>query len=154
MDIFSKILGKKDSYSSDENKEHDELVHKVSKMNLTDMKSFINSNDVNEDVLIQIVKKLITVDDKTLKRYIEPDDMDSKIKKGFELIISILVHKKVTVVAVERVQIFIEMYSDILTKYDADNKEIYASRLKDAVKTAIKNIETKAEVSKKIRVTR
>ena len=153
MNIFSKILGKKDSYTSDENKEHHEVVHKILKMNLTDMKSFINSAEVTEDALIEIIKKLITPNEHTLKRYIEIDDMDSKIKKGFELIISILVHKKVTVVAVELAHRFIEMYADILINYDADNKEIYTSRLKDAVQTAIKNIETKTEVSKKIRVT-
>ena len=152
MNIFTKILGKKESYTSDENKEHDEVVQKILKMNLSDMKSFINSTEVNEDALIEIVKKLITPNEKTLKRYIETDDMDSKIKKGFELIISILLHKKVTVVAVELAQKFIEIYSDILIKYDADNKEIYVSRFKDAVQTAIKNIETKTEVSKKIRV--
>jgi len=149
--MFSKILGKKKNYSSDENKVHDELVQKISKMNLTDMKSFINSNEVNEDVLIEIVKKLLIVDEKTSKRYIEIDDMDSKIKKGFDLILSILNHKKISVVAVELVQKFIDLYSDVLIKYDTENKDIYASRLKDASGVAIKNINTKTEVSKRIR---
>lgn len=96
--MFSKMLGKIKNSSSDENREHRELVDKISKMNLTDMRTYINNRipdlPVSEDGLSEILYRLLKVDEKTSKRYIEIDDMDSKIKKGLELVLSILSNKK------------------------------------------------------------
>ena len=59
--MFSKILGKIKSSSADENQEHQELVARIFKMNLTDMRSYINNQipdfHVNEDGLIAVLHK-------------------------------------------------------------------------------------------------
>ena len=154
--MFGKILGRSKKEESTEDREHNELVLKIAKMNLTDMKSYVNGRvadmSVTEDGLIELMKKLITIDETTSKRYIEIDDMDSKIKKGFELVLSIGAHKKITVVTVELIQEFMEIYSDIITKYDTTHKQIYSSRLKDTISNAASTINEMAEMRKKMGV--
>jgi len=78
--------------------------------------------------------------------------MDSKIKKGFDLVISIASHAKITVVAVELIQEFITLYDDVITKFDRDNKQIYESKLKDALQRAINNISEMADLKRKMNV--
>ena len=75
--------------------------------------------------------------------------MDAKIKKSFELVLTIASHKKMTVVVVEQIQEFIKLYADIIAKYDKDNKQIYASRLNDALAKSITNVNTMAEIDRK-----
>ncbi|EDZ63645.1 hypothetical protein SMGD1_1252 [Sulfurimonas gotlandica GD1] len=154
--MFSKILGKMKSFSSDKNQEHRDLVEKISKMNLTDMRAYINNRvpdlQVNEDGLIVILNKLLEVDEKTSKRYIEIDDMDSKIKNGFDLVLSILTNKKVTVSSIELVNEFLEKSRDIIQKYDTENKQIYCSKFKDSISLAVRNMNAKSEFKNKLNV--
>ena len=84
-----------------------------------------------------------------MKHYIEIDDMDTKIKKGFELVLSVADHKKVTVTTVEQIQEFIVLYEDIILKFDNEYKQIYHSRLNDALQKAIKSVETMADINRK-----
>jgi hypothetical protein len=125
-------------------------------MKLTDMRAYINNKipdfEVDEDGLIEVLRRLTTRNSKTSKRYIEIDDMDSKIKKGFDLVISIASHAKITVVAVELIQEFITLYDDVITKFDRDNKQIYESKLKDALQRAINNISEMADLKRKMNV--
>ena len=76
----------------------------------------------------------------------------SKKKKSFDLVIVISEHKKITITTIEQIQEFIELYKDIIEKYDNDNKQIYASRLKDSIEKGLKTIELMAEVNKKEKV--
>ena len=154
--MFGKILGKKKTDISKEDKTHREMVEKISKMKLTDMRAYINNKipafEVDEDGLIEVLRRLTTRNSETSKRYIEIDDMDSKIKKGFDLVISIASHAKITVVAVELIQEFITLYDDVITKFDRDNKQIYESKLKDALQRAINNISEMADLKRKMNV--
>jgi len=152
--MFGKILGKNKDNVSQSDKKHLEIVEKISKMNLTDMRAYINNKilnfEIDEDGLIEILKKLTTKNGE--KRYIEIDDMDSKKKKGFDLVISVASHTKITVVAVELIQEFITFYDDVIKKFDKDNKQIYESKLKDALQKAINNISEMAELKRKMDV--
>jgi hypothetical protein len=154
--MFGNILGKKKSEVSSEDKNHAELVQKISKMKLTDMRAYINNKilnfEVDEDGLVEVLRKLTTRNSETSKRYIEIDDMDSKIKKAFDLVISIASHAKITVVAVELIQEFITLYNDIIVKFDRDNKQIYESKLKDSLDRAIGNIGEMADLKRKMNV--
>ncbi len=154
--MFANILGKKKSEVSIEDKTHAKVVKKVSKMNLTDMRAYINNKildfEINEDGLVEVLRRLTTRNSETQKRYIEIDDMDSKIKKGFELVITIASHNKITVVAVELIQEFITLYNDVIAKFDRDNKQIYESKLKDALSKAIGNIGEMADLKRKMNV--
>jgi len=152
--MFGNILGKKesDSSSSGESK----LASRVANMNLTDMRAYLKNNmtdlDSCEDGLIEIMKKLTTVNEKTKKRYIESDAMDSKIKKGFEVVLIVSKHRKITVTAVELIQKFIKIYEDIILKYDHENKQIYASRLNDALSISADNINKLSELQRRNKV--
>ncbi len=154
--MFGNILGKKKSEKSAESVEHTELIEKISKMNLTDMRAYINNKvlnlEVDEDGLVEVLRRLTTKNTKTSKRYIEIDDMDSKIKKGFDLVINISSHAKITVVAVEHIQEFIELYTDIIDNFDRENKQIYASKLNDALAKSIANISEMANLKRKMNV--
>ncbi|WP_415397117.1 hypothetical protein [Sulfurimonas sp. CS5] len=153
--MFSKILGKMNNSISD-NQENRELIDRVSKMNLTDMRTYINNRiadyPVDEEGLIEVLHKLLKVDEKTSKRYIDIGDMDSKIKKGFDLVLSILTNKKISVTAIELVNEFSEKSKDIIEKYDKENKQIYYTRFKDSIELAINNMNIKNELQRKMDV--
>ncbi len=152
--MFGNILGKSKEESSGD-KEHDEIVQKVSKMNISDMRVYINNKltdfEISEDGLSEVMRKLLSKDAKE-KRFIESDAMDSKIKKAFDLVIIVSASKKITVVTTELIQDFITQYSDLIEKYDTDNKQIYGSKLNDALAKSISSITEMAELKRKMGV--
>ena len=79
--MFSNLLGKNKEEAS-EDKEYLALVEKISKMNLTDMRSYVNNklNDfaITQAGLVEVMKKLTARDEETSKTYLQMDDMDSK----------------------------------------------------------------------------
>lgn len=149
--MFGNILGKKKSEST-EDKNNSEIIGKISKMNLADMRVYVNNKlvgfEVCEDGLSEVMQRLISKDANE-KRFIESDAMDTKIKKAFDLVILVAGNKKVTVVIIETIQTFIELYDDIISKFDTDNKQIYASKLKDALTNAMATIETITQMNRK-----
>ena len=147
--MLSNILGLK-------NKIDTELEDKILKMDLIEMRRYVNGKidkfKVNEFGLHLVVKKLIKTDKATSKDYIETRDMDSKKKKAFDLIILILQHKQVTVSILESIYIFVQMYADLIKEYDKENKQIYESRIRDSLSTAIERINIKANINKIISI--
>ena len=154
--MFGNILGRKKEEISEEDRANSAVVERIAKMNLTDMRTYVKNRmkgfEPCEDGLVAVMNRLLTKNEDTLKRYIEIDDMDSKVKKGFELVLSVSEHKKVTVASVEQIQEFITLYDDIILKFDTANKQIYSSRLNDALDKSLKTIETMAEINRKAEV--
>ncbi|MDD2449038.1 MAG: hypothetical protein PHG10_05180 [Sulfurimonas sp.] len=154
--MFSNMLGKIGISTNDEEKMHNELVERISKMNLTDMRSYINNRisdlPVSEDGLKEVLKRLLEVDEKTDKRYIDIEDMDSKIRKGLDLIINILANKKITIEAIEVAIELFEASKEIIEKYDNDNKQIYHSKIRDSLNKAIETMNMKSEIQRKMGV--
>ena len=152
--MFGNILGKKkDNTNVDENAN---IALKVSKMNLTEMRSYVNNKlnnfEITQEGLIEVMKKLTTINDTTLKTYLQIDDMDSKKKKGFDLVIMIANSKHISAKAVELLQEFTVVYNDLIAKYDTDYKEIYASRLTDALEQSINNVNKQSELARKTKI--
>ena len=154
--MFGKILGKKKESTSEEEKEHTELIEKISKMNLTEMRSYVNNKltalPLCEDGLSAVISKLANPDEQTQAMYLKMDDMDSKKRKAFELILLIAKSQKITFKTVELMQKFTETNAEIIAKYDKDNKEIYLSRFSDAIELALKNINEMAGLKVKMDV--
>ena len=154
--MFNGILGRKKEEISEENAEHTALVEKLSKMNLTEMRSYIKNNiqdlEVSEDGLNVVMRRLTEEDAKSKKYYLKTDDMDSKKKKAFDLILAICENKKINLVTVELVQKFVEIYKDIIEEYDREYKDIYASRFVDAVNIALENINKRMVLQNKMDV--
>lgn len=152
--MFSNLLGKNKEEAS-EDKEHLALVEKISKMNLTDMRVYVNnkltSYEVSEDGLNEVMRKLISKDSNK-KRFIQSDAMDSKIKKAFDLVILIAVSKKVNLVTLELIQEFIALYEDIIIKFDTDNKQIYGDKLKNALANCLATVEILTQMNRKMGV--
>ncbi len=152
--MFGKLLGK-NKEETKENDQHSVIVEKVSKMNLTDMKMYVNNKltdfKICEDGVNEVMRKLISKDAKE-KRFIESDAMDSKIKKAFDLVILIGTTKYLTVVTLELIQNFSNLYKDIILKFDKDNMQIYESKLKDSLTNAIAIVQTMSEMQKKMKV--
>ena len=152
--MFGKLLGKDKSPSGDATQL--ELVSKISKMNLLEMRHYINNKlsslEVCENGIVEVLKKLTDINNDTKNRYIQADDMDSKIKKAFELVIVLSSNKKITVVAVELIQEFIIVYDEIIKKYDTKHKQIYASKLNDALLSAIDGVNRLSQTQRKMKV--
>jgi len=154
--MFGSILGRKKETISEEDTTHNMIVEKVSKMNLTDMRSYIRNSvkdfEICGDGLNEVMLKLITKDANSSKYYINSDDMDSKKKKAFDLVLLIAGSKKITVTTVEYIQKFVEIYQDIITRFDTDFKEIYASRFNDALSVSVENVNEIAELQRKMNI--
>jgi len=154
--MFGNILGRKKEDISEEDSDHAALVEKISKMNLTEMRSYIKNNikdfEVNEDGLTEVMHRLTTEDKNTKQYYIKSDDMDSKKKKAFDLVLAIAQNKKINLVTIELIQKFTEIYKEIIDAYDKEYKEIYASRFSDAIKLALANINEKTELKNKLHI--
>ena len=153
MSMFSKMLG--NSKESKKDSKNEILLEKISKMNLSDMRFYINSKlkefEVSEFGLLEIAKKLTLVNENTLNLYLKDDDMDSKKKKVFELVILLLSNSKVSISIIETIQNFLETYSEIVKKYDEDNKQIYEQKIKESISMAVDKIDFKAEEAGKLR---
>jgi len=134
--MLNKLLGKNKKDSNDS-----EITQKVSKMDLNDMRIYVNNKltdfKICEDGLVEVMRRLNSQHGKPPKRFIEDDSMDTKIKKAFDLVILVASSKKITVAAVELIQEFIEIYAEMIKKFDSDNKQTYESKLKRSMDNAI-----------------
>jgi len=143
--MFKKMFSKKDSNESGASKEELEIESKVAKMNLTEMKSYINNNIKDFHVcsygLNEVFRKLTRVDADSKKYYLSIDDMDSKKKKAFDLVITAMKNSKITLETLELMKLFLEVNADIISDYDTKNKEIYASRFKDSMDMGLSTLE-------------
>ena len=150
--MFKKFLGKKVKKSEVSDQER-EILERIEKMNLTDMKSYINNNlkdfPLTSYGLNAVLKRLITPDASTQKLYISADDMDTKKKKAFELVLSTMSKSKITVESMELVRQFIETYENIIEAYDREYKQIYTSRFQDALEVGARTLDKLLEMSQK-----
>jgi len=139
--MFSKLLKKEENQND-----------KIEKMNLTEMRSYVNNKikdlEVTTDGLNLILEYLSRVDGD--KSYISSDDMDSKKKKAFDLVLSIMANKKINIQSIELVQEFLKVYDAIITQYDKEHKEIYASRFRDAINNGVAIVEVVSNMTKKM----
>jgi len=149
--MFSNLLGK---LSSDETNEDLILEEKIAKMDLSEMRLYVNDKltdfKVTEFGLHEIIKKLISKNENTSQFYIADNDMDSKRKKAFELLILILAHKNISVLSLESAEKFLEVYEEMIKKYDYDNKNIYNKKIKDMMSLAINKINMKSHINEVI----
>jgi len=143
------------------NKNQDEqtdsrLIEKISKMNLTEMRSYVKNRIKNFEVSVEgineIMKKLTSLDEKTQTYYIKSDDMDTKKKKAFELLIAILTSKHIDIQTIELTQSFLEIYKNLIDDFDSRNKQIYASKLRDTLESAIETINKYTQFQQKMNV--
>jgi bifunctional DNase/RNase len=154
--MFSKILGKKTKDTNEETQQKKELLEKISKMKLTEMRSYVNNKftglPICEDGLIAVLKRIVLPDENTKKLYLQEDDMDTKKRKAFELVLIIAKSQKISFEAVDLMQKFLETYASLIQKYDKEHKEIYLSRLSDAIELALKNIQQISSLKAKMNI--
>lgn len=154
--MFSNMMEKIGISANSKERAHKKLVERVSMMNLTDMRTYINNRipdlQVSKEGLVEILKRLLEVDENTNKRYIDIEDMDSKIRKGLDLILNILASKKISIEAIEVAIELFEVSKEMIEKYDTDNKQIYYSKIRDSLNNAIEGINKKSEIRRKMGV--
>ena len=149
-----KMFGKKDKSQDEQTDSH--LIEKISKMNLTEMRSYVKNSmkdfEVSVNGINEIMKKLTSLDEKTQTYYVKSDDMDVKKKKAFDLFIAILTSKKINIQTIDLAQKFLENYKEIVDDFDTRNKQIYASKLTDTFEKAINAINQYAQLQNKMNV--
>ena len=149
--MFNKLLGKK---TDDLDQSSNEIEHKISKMDLNDMRNYVNNKltdfQLCSDGLSEVMKRLVSINDKTSHRFIEIDAMDSKVKKAFDLVLLVAKSKKITVVTIELIQDFINLYTDVIDKFDEENKQTYDSKLKKSLSEAVLMISSMSEIKEKM----
>ncbi|QOP40214.1 hypothetical protein [Sulfurimonas marina] len=154
--MFGKILGNKSNDIEEGTEIDPNIVERVSKMNLSDMRLYVNNKitgfEISVEGLHEVLKRLINPINDKGEYYLKKDDMDSKKKKAFELILLISKSKKISLGSIELIDKFLEVYKEIIDDYDDRYKEIYHSRFRKAVETAIINMQTISQVNKKLDV--
>lgn len=145
--ILKKV--KREEQQDDKDKE---ILDKISKMNLSEMRIYVNDKlknfEISENGLAGVMKKLISKDEKG-KRFLEDDAMDVKIKKAFELVIIISKSKKMTITTTELIQEFILLYSDLITKFDQEHKDIYRTKLESCLQNSLATLAVMNEYKRK-----
>ena len=154
--MFKNLLKKKETQDDKMDKSLRELITKIDKMNLTEMRSYVNGNikdlEVTAEGLNVVLERLVKVDSTTSKSYINSDDMDSKKKKAFNLVLTIMGNKKINIETIELVQKFLEVYEEMINEFDREYKDIYSSRFKDAIESGLAMIGVLSDMEKKIQV--
>ncbi len=154
--MFKSILGRKKGDISQEESAHAALSEKISKMNLTEMRSYVKNSikdfEVSGDGLTEVMNRLTTEDENTKQYYLKVDDMDSKKKKAFDLILLVAKNNKINLGTIELIQKFVEIYSKIIKSYDTEYKEIYYSRFEDAINLGLTTINSKVALRNKMNV--
>ena len=152
--MLSKFLGKKKESQTDTKNE--ELKDRISRMKLNDMRVYVKNNlkdfEVSEEGLSEVVRRLITADEKTKKYYIDESDMDEKKKKAFDLVLAILQSSKINLETIELVQKFLEIYTNMVVEFDKKQKQIYTSRFETAMNSAIVTMQSLVDLHKKMDV--
>lgn len=152
--MFGKFLGKNKDINADNNSS--QMALRVSKMTLSEMRNYVNNKltdlEVSQEGILEVMKRLTKANEENSKLYLQADDMDSKKKKGFDLIILISKNINMSVEIVELLQEFITVYEDLIQSYDREYKDIYASRLTDAISLAIDGVNKHAELNRKTKV--
>lgn len=141
--MLKKLLGKdKESISKNDTKQ---LAEYISKAGLTELRSLLLGQvtrfKVDEDTVIEVLKKLTSEDENTKKRFLEKEDNDIKLKKAFETVITAAKSKEVSVEAVELIEKFMTMYKDLIEDYDVRNKQVYKYKLAKAAENSLSFIE-------------
>jgi hypothetical protein len=84
--MFTKMFGKK--AQGQEEYTDSALKEKISKMNLTEMRSYVKNSikdfEVSAEGINEVINKLISFDNNRQTYYIKNDDMDVKKKKAFD----------------------------------------------------------------------
>ena len=147
--MFGKLFGK-----SKENKvKSNSSFSQIYKMNLSEMRSYVNNKTVNlkltQEGLAEVMKKLTLPNKKTSKLYIAPDDMDTKKKKGFDLVLLIAKNEFINLDIIEQMKNFTAVYDELINKYDTEHKEIYSSRFTDAINLAVDSLNRQSKLAKK-----
>ena len=152
--MLRKILGKKSKHDTQVEIVNPQIVEKISKMNLSDMRIYVKNGfkdfEVCIDGLNEVMKRLTThINDKG-EYYIRHDDMDSKKKKAFELVLLVASSKRISIDSLTLIENFTKIYEEMIREYDKKYKDIYHSRFKKAIEAALVNIHTITHVHKKI----
>jgi hypothetical protein len=140
--MFSKLLGKSTNATESNIKP---LQEYLSNLGLSEIRTLllgqVEKFPVDEEMIIEILKKMTHQEEKTGKRFIEVTDNDMKLKKTFDIVITAASSKKMSVDAIELIQKFIQMYTDLIEAFDKRNKQIYMHKLTKAIELSIEMVE-------------
>ena len=148
--MLGRILGKKNKNTTNE------LTNKISNMNLTEMRSYINNKQTNFPIdksgLLAVITKLALPDTMTGELYIQASDMDSKKKKAFDIVLLIAKQKKMNMKIIDMLQKFIDNHQEMISEYDTRLKEIYGLRLTEAIGFALASVAQIDDIKHKMKI--
>ncbi|MBA1437635.1 MAG: hypothetical protein FAF05_01385 [Epsilonproteobacteria bacterium] len=147
--MLRKLLGKKDKADKEESIDP-ELSQKIFKMDLGSMRLYMKSEEAQIDGLYLIMQKLTQPINDKGEYYLKADDMDTKKKKAFELVLLIAKSKKISAKTLEGIEKFIQIHKEIIKEYDYEHKEIYTDRLHKSLQTAVVNLETLSKIHQRL----
>jgi len=150
--MLSKLFGKRGD-SAEDDSDFKALKEKISQMNLSELRLYakgkLDGFEVSEEGLVLVLERLLVpINEKRL--FLDADDDDTKLKKAFDLVISIARENRVSMKVVELIAKFIQTYEKLIKAFDQKHKEIYEDRLKKAVDNAMEIVEAKMALQNKM----
>lgn len=147
--MLGKLFGEKTK------EETDPLKEKISQMNLTDLTLYVKERyqglEFSEEGLVEVLRRLLSkVNDK--RYFLDKSDNDTKLKKGFELVLACAKSNKITMKGIELIAEFIKFYESLIKEYDKKHKDIYYDRLLKSIDTAMGIVEAKVALKNKMSI--
>ena len=152
--MLKKIFGKKKEAKIEKTSNCSIIAHKISTMNLTEITNYMDNKIVNfePDIigLEEIMKKFITPVANTKKLCLRIDDMDTKKKKCFVLVLKIIEHRDTNIKILKMIQKFCFVYEELIKKFDYDYSSKYQAKFEETIENRLRNIGelTEDELSK------
>lgn len=87
------------------------------------------------------------------RRLLESFDLDARTKKGMDLLLSIISHKKISSKTLDLVPDLLEKYKDVFTEFDTKNHQTYVHKFKETYKFAQVAALAKAQMKREMQVT-
>ena len=135
------------------------MQQELSGWTLSDMQLYVRGQNsrfpLSEDGLLDILERLMSLQKNQKgfpqgRRYVEPCDNDTKIKKMFDLVLAIGNSPKLSAATFERMGAFMQAYDDLIVAYDRAHKQIYGERLKKQLRLSAALLEKKSQLQHRL----
>lgn len=140
--MIKKLFNKK-IQEIEEGKKLKDIEIRVAKMDVYSMFEYLNEENSCELGIEVILKKLISREAGSKRRFIEMTDSRFKLDKCFELVIYILEHNNGTPKILRYCEKFLFMFSDVVRENDEKNDKDYDAKINNALFFATKKFEKK-----------
>lgn len=160
--MFEKLFSKKSTLSVRDTK-IEEMSKHIQAWNFEQIQEYIRGRmktpELNDFGLAAIIARFLTSHAPDVhapsgfRREMEPSDTLERTKKGFDILLAVIGHNKLSPESLDNVPPVIERYKDVIEAYDTKMKQTYIHKFKATYQSAQVAALTKAQMRRELQVT-